>query len=124
MKRLLAVCIISCCFQIANAQLANTSWTGTIEAGGNTINVLWKVATDTSYFYGTDDNSLLDVSIITIQDGTLNLRKISGLSSCGSEDGLYTFEIKDNTLTIYLKKDDCPDRAAVLDKVSFTKSAN
>ena len=121
MKRVLTAIMIICFCHAAKAQLANTTWTGSIMAGGNNLNILWHLASDTSFFYNNDDNSLLDVSVFKVQDSTLSLRKVSGLSNCGEEEGVYKFVIKDNTLNLYLAKDDCSDRSDALDKSVLTR---
>ena len=121
MKRTLTAIIIICFCQTAKAQLANTTWTGTIMAGGDNLNILLKLTSDTSFFYNNDDNSLLDVSVFKVQDSTLSLRKVSGLSNCGEEEGIYKFVLKDSSLNLYLAKDDCTDRSNALDKSVFTR---
>ncbi|MEO6719752.1 MAG: hypothetical protein ABIN67_05260 [Ferruginibacter sp.] len=122
MKKLLSALIVICFCQVANAQLANNSWTGTVSAGGGDINALWKLTADSSFFYSNDDNSLLDVSVITIHDSTLTIKKVSGLSGCNeTQVGVYTFNITDDKLKIYLVKDECDERGEVLDKSSFIR---
>jgi len=121
MKRTLLALVIISFSHIANAQLANTSWTGTINAGGENINAFWKLTADSSYFYSSDDNSLLDVSVFKVKDSTFTIKKVSGLNSCSEAEGVYTFSLKDNKLTFYLSKDECYDRSSALDKVVFTK---
>lgn len=121
MKKVFTVFIIICFCQAARAQFANTNWTGTITAGGSTINILWNLAADTSFFYNNDDNTLLDVSVYKVQDSTLSLKKVSGLSSCDEEEGIYKFVLNGNDLMLYLSKDSCTDRSEALDKSIFTK---
>ena len=121
MKKTFATVIIICICCTAKAQLANTTWTGTVLAGGDNLNVLWKLASDTSFFYNNDDSSLLDVSIFKVQDSTISIRKVSGLSNCGEDEAVYTFILKDNNLNLYLTKDDCSDRSGALDKAVFTR---
>ncbi len=124
MKRILAGLIIICFCFTAKAQLANTIWTGTINAGGNNMNILWKLASDTSFFYNNDDNTLLDVSVFKVEDSTFSLHRISGLSSCGEEEGVYKFALKDNNLNLLMVKDACNDRAGALDKSVFIRKEN
>src|ERR1700712_2842192 len=116
MKLILANILIICFCHVAKAQLANTTWTGNVTAGGDNLNILWKLASDTSFFYNGDDNALLDLSVFKVQDSTLSIRKISGLSSCGDEEGIYKFVLKDNSLNLFLVKDICSDRYGALDK--------
>ena len=119
MKKIIAALVIACSFQIADAQLANTSWTGSIETGNGSMNSLWKITADTSYFYNSDDNTLLDVSVFKVQDSTVSIRRVSGESSCGEEVGLYKFTVINGEFKLYLIKDDCADRAGALDKNTF-----
>ena len=124
MKRTLAAIIIICFFQTVNAQLANTSWTGSVTAGGGTINVLWKLTADSSFFYNSDDNSLLDVSVFKVQDSLVTIKKVSGLSGCDGAEGVYTFNVTEKELKLYLVKDDCYDRSDALNKSVFVKQDN
>jgi len=121
MKRTLLALVIICFSHMANAQLANTSWTGTINAGGTSMGAFWRLTADSSYFYSSDDNSLLDVSVFKVKDSIFTVRKVSGMNSCSEAEGVYTFSLKDNKLTFYLLKDECYDRSGALDKVVFTK---
>jgi hypothetical protein len=124
MKKLLSALTVICLCHVANAQLANTAWTGTVSADGSDINALWKFTADSSYFYSNDDNSLLDVSVIKIQDGTITIKKVSGLSGCNDvQAGVYTFSITDNKMKFSLVKDECDERGAILDKAVFTKQS-
>ena len=91
MKRALLALVIISLGHVANAQLANTTWRGTIFAGGGDINALWRFTADSSYFYSSDDNSLLDVSVFKVQDSTFTAKKVSGLNSCGEAEGVYKF---------------------------------
>ena len=121
MKRTLLALVIISLGHVANAQLANTTWTGTISAGGGDINALWRLTADSSYFYSSDDNSLLDVSVFKVQDSTFTVKKVFGLNSCSEAEGVYKFSLKENQLIFYVVKDDCYDRSGALDKVVFTR---
>lgn len=124
MKRFVMILSVICCCQAAKSQLSNTSWTGSINAGGSTFNVTWHLASDSSYMYNNEDKSLLDVSLYKVQDSTLTIKKVSGLSGCNEAEGLYNFNIKGNELKISLYKDDCYDRYDAMDKTTFTKKEN
>jgi hypothetical protein len=121
MKKIFTAFLVIIFANVANAQLANSSWTGTINAGGNDINILWKLTADSSFFYNNDDNSLLDVATYKVQDSTLTIKKVSGLSSCGEEEGSYRFVITTDEMKLYLLKDDCNDRSEVLDNSKFSR---
>ena len=121
MKKILGAIIILCVCQAADAQLANTTWTGTVNAGGSNINALLKLTADSTYFYNNEDNSLLDVSLFKLKDSTITLKKVSGLSSCTEAEGVYTITLKGNELQFTLVKDDCYDRSGTLDKATFIK---
>ena len=64
---------------------------------------------------------LLDVSVFRVQDSSISIRKVSGLSNCGEDEAVYTFILKDNNLNLYLTKDNCSDRSGALDKAVFTR---
>lgn len=119
MKKIIAALIIACSFQIADAQLANTSWTGSISTGGGSMNALWKLTADTSYFYNSDDNVLVDVSVFKVQDSTVTIRRVSGESSCDDTEGVYKFTVANGEFKLFVVKDACTDRADALDKNTF-----
>ena len=122
MKKIIAVLIVTCCFNATHAQLANTSWTGSIATGGGSMNAFWKFTADTSYFYNSDDNSLVDVSVFKVQDSVFSIRRVSGQSSCDEGEGFYKFNIVNGELKLAVVKDGCTDRADALDKNTFKLS--
>ena len=122
MKKIFAALILACVFQTATAQLSNTSWKGSIQADGSTINALWKLTADSSYFYNSDDNSLLDVSVFKVQDSTVTIRKVSGESSCDESEGVYKFTVANGEFKLYLLKDDCSDRVHASNNNTFRQA--
>jgi hypothetical protein len=97
---------------MAQAQLTNTKWKNTMMIP-EAVEVYLDFAKDTVKMLVVQDAALVETMSYTIQNDTLTLIKLSGLSPCDTDAvGKYKLEIKEDRLTILPIKDDCPDRSA------------
>ncbi len=109
------------CFsqQTANP-LANTEWKG-IASIPTPAEVIFK--------FNTEDLELLYLGMLVekmkysfTEQGSLKLVKILGKSPCNIEDeGLYKFQIANDTLTFTIVNDDCVDRETAFGGNSYKK---
>jgi hypothetical protein len=65
---------------------------------------------------------LLETSLYTVKDSVLTLQKINGQSDCdGNTIGKYKFEIKGDAMQVTLIEDDCYNRSAVLNNITWER---
>ncbi|MDB5248717.1 MAG: hypothetical protein JWQ40_3111, partial [Segetibacter sp.] len=116
MKQILFILLLVCSAFMANAQLENTRWLGKIQAGGNTLDVIFRFNNDTVTTTLHDDGSSIDVSTFKVRDSTITFIKVSGQSSCNDAPGKYKFLITGKHITFTKLGDDCYDRSGAIDK--------
>lgn len=105
----------------AQAQIANTKWSGNL-AVPEVVSVTLNFKADTFEVYMLENNELLESMSYKISGDTLLLKKASGGSPCpdGSEFKL-KFSIKAEQLLLTLLSDDCVERAAAWTNEPFIK---
>jgi hypothetical protein len=67
------------------------------------------------------DGNIVESTLYKMNKNTLTLKKISGGSPCGDEEGQYTYKISSDRLTITPVKDECGARSAAFDKAGYKK---
>lgn len=122
MKKILLSLLFVFVIHFTQAQLSNTTWTGTITSSGQDFDITFIFKTDTIYTKNNSDGSILDVSKFMVKDSVLTLTKIHGESSCGDKPGKYKIAIADDKLTFTKLEDDCYERFGAIDGVSFAKA--
>ena len=120
MKKIMLIAAIVFTGIVANAQLANAKWQGTLQLNSPT-DVILDFKADTLEAITVEDNQVIELMKFAVQDSVLSIWKISGQSQCGDAESKYKFEIKENELTLTLLSDDCPDRSGVLDGTKWKK---
>ena len=76
---------------------------------------------DTAILTLAADGSLIETMIYSVSKDTLRLTKVSGLSPCTDNAGLYRIQITDDKLTIAPISDDCNDRANAFKPEPWTR---
>ncbi len=99
-----------------NNDLANTSWIGIINAP-DAIEAKLKFSEDTLYVYA--DTQLIETSLYAVSSDTIRIEKISGVSPCKDEIGIYTFQVNNNVLIIKPITDICESRFNVFSPLGY-----
>lgn len=106
--------------QIASAQMANTSWSGTFYVP-DPAKMILQFKGDTLLLNFSTGN-VLESMKYTISNDTLSIIKIEGQSPCDySTVATYKLTMKENKLFITPLKDDCSERAAAWPKDALVK---
>ena len=99
-------------------ELQNTTWKGTFNIPEPTEGFfVFKQDTVTVM---VNDYALETMQFSTKGD-TLSLTKISGDSSCGSDEGLYKYSVNGSSLKLQVLSDDCPDRSSGISTKKYVK---
>ena len=122
-KTIVCVLLVTIFSAAANAQLANSKWTGIIKVNSD-VNVAFKFGKDTLVVYNRDDNSVIETMTYNATNSTFTLVKTSGQSDCDKMPGKYKYETRENLLIITLLEDSCDDRSSVLQKLQLLKSTD
>jgi hypothetical protein len=121
MKKIISLFFIFAVATVANAQLSNTKWKGTIQAD-EAIDVIFHFSKDTLTVTNTGDASTIEVMTYSAKDTILNFQKVNGQSDCSTEIiGKYKYEMKNGEVTFMLLDDSCEQRSAVLNNSRWTK---
>jgi len=103
------------------AQLTNTKWKSTIQAD-ETLELEFQFGKDTLNVIDLGDASTIEVYTYTAKDSLITLHKVYGQSECDTAiTGQYSYAMKDDAITFMLMKDDCGQRAAILNNSQWTK---
>jgi len=103
------------------AQLTNTKWKSTIQAD-ETLELEFQFGKDTLNVIDLGDASTIEVYTYTAKDSLITLHKVYGQSECDTAiNGQYSYAMKDDAITFMLMKDDCGQRAAILNNSQWTK---
>lgn len=120
MKKIFVMLIAGFAAVSAKAQVENTTWKATLQFDSPT-DVYCVFGKDTAKVYLSQDSSLLETMVYSLQDTVMTFKKIEGQSSCDDAVGTYNIIFKDDTFTYSLEDDDCDDRASALDESVWTK---
>lgn len=93
-----------------NAQLTDTKWKNFMNIP-DSYETIMHFKKDTAILILAADGSIVETMIYSVSKDTLRLTKVSGLSPCNDNAGLYRIQIRDDKLTIAPISDDCNDRA-------------
>jgi hypothetical protein len=104
----------------AKAQYQNTSWKGIYKIPDPTEMIL-QFKQDTLLLNNFADGSTVEAMNYKMNGDTLILTKISGISPCYDEKGIYKLSIKNDQLFMTLIEDNCDARAAALPDVPLVK---
>ncbi len=123
MKKSMAISVLLFFFILppAQAQLAHTTWQGTMLLETNT-NVFWRFDKDTTQVNVVADSSLVERMTYKTEPGILYLVKVSGISSCDNQIvGKYKYVIKEDKLYLSLISDSCSDRSGAISSDPYIK---
>ena len=98
--------------------LSNTSWNGILNAP-DPIETNLKFSEDTMFLYV--QTQLIETSTYTVNSDTLKIVKISGISPCEDEIGVYVFEISNDMLDIKPISDFCDVRYEAFSPLGYKR---
>ncbi len=105
----------------AEAQLANTKWSGVLNVESG-VPVTMSFSADSLEVFAEEDGSLVEVMKYTYADDVLTLQKLSGQSQCDvSTEAKYKFSLNGYIRTFEAVSDDCRERKGAIDKVPMKK---
>jgi|ERR1017187_513213 hypothetical protein len=105
-----------------HAQMAYTKWKTSLQLQDQ-VTVLFDFKKDTLKAISVADSSIIETMTYTVQDTSLQFKKISGQSECDNTViGVYRFKITGNQLSLSLMNDNCYARSSVLDHTIWTKT--
>ncbi len=121
MKKIMLILLVAAAGTGAKAQFSGTKWKTTLQLD-SPIDVIFDFRKDTVDAITADNNMLLETSLYTVKDSVLTLQKINGQSDCdGNIIGKYKFEIKGDAMQVTLIEDDCYNRSAVLNNITWER---
>lgn len=121
MKKILLIILLGTACSLAQAQIANSKWTGTLMIP-DPASVTLDFKKDAVDVILDQSGEVLESMKFTVKADTLFLQKISGNSPCSEQSiAKLKFSIADNKLTVTSLVDDCPERAAAWTKDPFIK---
>ena len=125
-KTFFLVAIICSCVATANAQLANTKWSGTAnllqpDKSLVTAEITWDFGKDTVYVLFAD-GGMPEVLTYTIKKDIISVIKVSGGSPCETgTGGKLKYEIKDDKLFLTVVETKCEAFTKALDSKPYIK---
>jgi hypothetical protein len=106
---------------VANAQLANTKWTGVLNVP-DPLDVVLDFKKDVVDVIMDNNGEAVETMAYTIQGDVLTLRKVSGQSSCDTTSvATLKFAVVADKLSVTPVSDECPLRAGSWTKAAFVK---
>lgn len=121
MKKAFAYTVIFLLLSSAiNAQLTDTKWKNFMNIP-DSYETIMHFKKDTAILTLAADGSVVETMIYSVSKDTLRLTKVSGLSPCMDNAGLYRIQIKDDKLTIAPISDDCNERASAFKPIPWTR---
>jgi len=121
MKKIVISMLLILAVAVANAQLKNTKWKGTLQLD-NPMDVILDFRTDTLLASTVQDGAVIETMSYSATDSTFSFQKISGQSDCSdSSKATYKFDIKENVLSVKTISDDCSGRSFYMTKTKWTK---
>ncbi|HET6769782.1 MAG TPA: hypothetical protein VFH08_20380 [Chitinophagaceae bacterium] len=121
MKKTFAYTVLFLLFSSTiNAQLTDTKWRNFMNIP-DSYETIMHFKKDTAILTLAADGSLVETMTYSVTKDTLRLTKVSGLSGCDDNTGLYRIQIKDDRLTIEPISDDCYDRVNAFKPEPWTR---
>jgi len=121
MKKTFACIVIFVLLSSAiNAQLTDTKWRNFMNIP-DSYETIMHFKKDTAILTLLADGSIVETMSYSVSKDTLRLTKISGLSPCNDNAGLYRIQLKDDKLTIAPLSDDCNERANAFKPEPWTR---
>ncbi len=121
MKRIVLLLVFLATSSLAQAQLANTKWTGNL-AVPEISPVYLHFKPDVFEVYLQESNELIETMSYKLSGDTITLKKISGGSPCpDASEFKLKYAMQGEQMLITLVSDDCPERAGAWTKEPFTK---
>jgi hypothetical protein len=121
MKKIIITALVILAAAVANAQLKNTKWKGTLQLD-NPMDLILNFRTDTLLASMAQDGSVIETMSYSATDSTFTFEKISGQSDCSTgSKATYRFDIKENALSVKTISDACDARSYYLNNTKWTK---
>ncbi len=122
MKKIISILLTFFVINGADAQLANTSWKGTLSLD-QPMDVFFNFSTDTLEVINADDNSSLETMKYNISDSVLTLTKLYGQSICdGATIGAYKCIVDNDRMLLSAISDACDDRKSAIGEMQLSKT--
>lgn len=122
MKKISLIILLVTACTLAQAQFANTKWTGTLNIP-SPAGVMLDFKKDVVDVVLDDSGEVLETMSFTVKADTLFLKKVSGQSGCSEQSvAKLKFSIADNKLSVTSVADDCPERAGAWTNEPFIKT--
>ncbi len=121
-KTLFAAIALMLIGTMAHAQLANTRWTGSINAP-DPLPVIMLFKSDTLIVHvANDPTAIVETMKFSEKDGKMTINKLGGSSPCSETTaGTYSVVVVNDGLTIKPLTDDCAERAAAFPPEPFKR---
>ena len=121
MKKILAYSVLFLSLSsTTNAQLTDTKWKNFMNIP-EPYETIMQFNKDTAILPLAADGALIETMTYAVSKDTLRLIKISGMSPCSDNVGLYRIQIKDDKLTITPISDDCTERMNAFKPEAWTR---
>ncbi len=121
MKKILLVAVTFFIIITASAQLASTSWKGTLNLD-QPQDAVFRFSVDTLDVVNADDGSSLETMKYTFSDSTLTIQKLFGQSECDVNTiGTYKCTVAGDQMLLNFMSDACDDRRNVIGKMELKK---
>ncbi len=111
LKKIFILITILFCIQKINAQLANTSWSGTFKVPDD-MPMIIEFKTDSLLAILPDNNQVVETDKYKLSNDTLFMTKLEGESDCDTTGATYKIAIKDGKLFVTPINDPCSQRAS------------
>ena len=122
MNKILILAVICCFGYAAKAQLASTSWIGTMNVQGG-MDAIFNYGKDTLVVINPSDNSTIETMTYSVNDSIISIKKVDGTSPCDNETvGKYSYKLENDQLTMKLVADDCSERAQAIESITLKKN--
>ncbi len=114
------ILILSVSALSVSAQLENTKWKNILYIP-DAVECIFDFKKDTVFIKVAQDGSIVETMTYKISHDSLILTKVSGLSPCSDETGIYKFEFKEEKLYITPINDGCSDRSNAFQSSAWIK---
>jgi hypothetical protein len=122
MKKIALIILLCSACSLAQAQFANTKWTGTLNLP-DPAGVMLDFKKDVVDVVLDQSGEVLETMSFTIKADTIFLKKVTGQSVCSEQSiAKLKFRVADNKLSLTPISDDCQQRAEAWSKDPFTKA--